>query len=69
MFLIHCTFEWGAKSEEKNAYYTKSKGAVKTQIYAYATTISCYKHTKFHAIPLNRYGERPSKRYTVQGCV
>ena len=26
-----------------------------------------YKHTKFHAIPLNGYGEMPSKRYAV--CV
>ena len=48
---------------------SKTKGATKTQTYAKATTVSCYKHTKFHAIPLNGYGERPSKRFTVQECV
>ena len=35
-------------------------------IYTYATTITCYQHTKFHAIPLNGYRKMP-KRYAV--CV
>ena len=29
--------------------------------------LPAYQHTKFHAIPLNGYGEMPSKPYTV--CV
>ena len=36
-------------------------------IHKLPTTIICYKHTKFHVIPLNGYGEIPSKPYTV--CV
>ena len=44
----------------------KLKELLGPKLIHYASTVSCYKHTKFHAIPLNGYGERASKHFTIQ---
>ena len=36
-------------------------------MWSFILVLVCYQHTKFHVIPLNGYGEMPSKRYAV--CV
>ena len=60
---LYSAFEWADESEDRNLLYAKTKGASVPQKLSYAATVRCYTHAKFHANPLDGYGETVSKHY------
>ena len=60
---LYSAFEWADESEDQNLLYAKTKVASMPQKLTYAATVRCYTHAKFHANPLDGYGETVSKHY------